>query len=231
MAEFKPMYRYLEALEALKDGARTAEEKMAKAITGAFRDLAKDIEQKGRAHIAAEGFGKRWQKGFRVRAKPRVAWDLHPSLRGYLYGISGMMNIFERGGTIHPKDKPYMWVPLPNAPQRIGRNRATPAQYNAQIGPLFMVERPGQAPLLMGQATRRPAGKVSVAVLKTGAKNAAGRKAGGKGRKTVAVPIFVGIKTAHVRDRLNMDRIYREARKDLPKYYFARMSKIRADAR
>ena len=227
MAEFKPLYSYREALEALKDGAQTAEEKMAKAITGAFRDLAKDIEKKGRAHIAAEGFGKRWQKGFRVRAKPRVAWSLHPSLRGYLYGISGMMNIFERGGTIHPKDKPYMWVPLPNAPQRIGRKRATPAQYNAQIGPLVLIERPGQAPLLAGQAARRPTGKVTVAVLKTGA----ARKKSGKGRATVAVPIFVGIKTAHVRDRLNMDRIYREARQALPKYYFARMSKIRADAR
>jgi hypothetical protein len=231
MAEFKPMYSYLGALEALKDGARTAEEKMAKAITGAFRDLAKDIEKKGRAHIAAEGFGPRWQRGFIVRAKPRVAWDLHPSLRGYLKGgLPQIMNIFERGGTIHPNHT-WLYVPLPWAPQRIGRKRATPAQYEAQIGPLFRVERPGQGPLLMGQATRRPAGKVSVGVLKTGAKNAAARKSGGKGRKTVAVPIFVGIKTAHVRDRLNMDRIYQEARRELPKYYFARMSKIRADAR
>jgi hypothetical protein len=230
MADFKPMYSYLEALEALKDGARTAEEKMAKAITGAFRDLARDIEKKGRAQMAARGFSNRWRKGFRVRAKPRVAWDLHPSLRGYLYGLSGMMNIFERGGTIHAKHT-WLYVPLPWAPQTIGRRRATPALYEAQIGPLFRVERPGQGPLLMGQATRRTAGKVSVGVLKTGARNAAARKSGGKGRKTVAVPVFVGIKTAKVKDRLDIDSIYREARQELPKYYFARMSRLRADAR
>ena len=224
MAEFKPMYSYLEALEALKDGARTAEEKMAKAITGAFRDLAKDIEKKGRAQMAARGFSNRWRKGFRVRARPRVAWDLHPSLRGYLSGLSGVMNIFERGGTIHAKHT-WMYVPLPWAPQTIGRKRATPAQYEAQIGPLFRVERPGKGPLLMGAATRRPAGKVSVGALKTGA---ARRKSG---KKTVAVPIFVGIKTAKVKDRLDIDSIYREARQELPKYYFARMSRIRADAR
>jgi len=224
MAELGLRYNYKDALAEMREGAKTAEQKMAKAITGAFRDLAKDIEKKGRAQIAAKGFSNRWRKGFRVRAKPRVGWDLHPSLRGYLYGLSGVMNIFERGGTIHAKHT-WMFVPLKWAPQTIGRKRATPAQYEAQIGPLFRVERPGKGPLLMGAATRRPAGKVSVGVLKTGA---ARRKSG---KQTVAVPIFVGIKTAKVKDRLDIDRIYREARQDLPKYYFARMSKIRTNTR
>jgi len=160
-----------------------------------------------------------------VRAKPRVGWSIAPTMRGYLKGgLPQIMNIFERGGTIHARHT-WMYVPLPWAPQKIGRKRATPTLYEATIGPLFRVERPGKGPLLMGQVTRRTAGKVSVGVLKTGARNAAARKSGGKGRKTVAVPIFVGIKTAKVADRLNVDRVYRESAKELPRLYLERMQK------
>jgi len=225
MAELRVRYDYKDALAAMKAGAVTAEQRMAKAATGAMRDLAKLIQTRGRAEIASGGFGKRWQNAFFVRAKPRVGWSIAPTMRGYLKGsLPQIMNIFERGGTIAARHT-WMYVPLPWAPQKIGRKRAIPALYEVTIGSLFRVERFGKGPLLMGQAARRPAGKVSVGVLKTGAKNAAARKSGGKGRKTVAVPVFVGIKTAKVADRLNVDRVYRESAKELPRLYLERMQK------
>jgi hypothetical protein len=232
MAELGLRYDYEAALAEMKAGAVTAQQRMAKAATGAMRDLAKLIQTRGRAEIASGGFGKRWQTAFFVRAKPRVGWSLKPTMRGYLKGsLPQIMNIFERGGTIHPKGT-WMWVPLPSAPQKIGRKRMTPKIYNAQIGPLQFVHPPGKAPLLLGQVTGNAAGKLTAGRLRTGALHAAVRggrasfaKGRGKGRRTVSVPIFVGIKTAKVADRLDVDRVYREAARELPRLYLDRMRK------
>lgn len=214
--------RYQSGLDQLKRGARTAQERMARALTKAFRDMAKLVEAGARAEIARGGLSARWQKAFFARAKPRVGYSLNPTMRGYMR--IGYANIFERGGAIRPIKGPFLWVPLSSAPQRIGRKRITPKLYTQTVGPLHYIARPGKAPLLAGDALKRPTGKATLGSLKTGARHVAARQAGGKGRHTESVPIFVGIKAANIRDRLDVDRVYREAARVLPRLYRQRMS-------
>jgi hypothetical protein len=126
----------------------------------------------------------------------------------------GFMNIFERGGTI--KGRPLLWVPLSSAPKKIGGRRLTARLYIQKIGPLHRINRSGKPPLLAGFALRAPAGKISAAQLRTGAKNAATR---GRRRRAVSVPIFVGLPSVRIRDRLNVSAVYEKGRRDLPVLY------------
>jgi hypothetical protein len=206
--------RYQSGLDQLKRGAQTAQDRMARALTKAMRDTAKLVETNARAEIARGGLSRRWQKAFFARAKPRVGYSLEPTMRGYIR--IGYANIFERGGQIRPK-KNLLWVPLPTAP-RLARKRITPSAYVQQIGPLHSINRPGKPPLLAGDAARKPTGRASVASLKTGARR---RSAG---RHTESVPIFVGIRAALIPDRLDVDRVYREAAEALPRFFRQRMS-------
>jgi len=214
---------YKAGLDQLKRGVQTAQDRMARAITQAMRDAAKLVESRGKAEIARSGLvSPRWRKAFFARAKPRVGYSLAPTLRGYRR--IRYANIFERGGVIHPTKHPFLWLPLPTAPQRLGRKRITPALYIAQIGPLHYIARPGKPPLLAGDALKRPIGKATLGALKTGARHAGARKAGGKGRHTESVPLFIGIKSAHIGDRLDIDRVYRETAEELPRLFRQRMS-------
>lgn len=210
------------------------ENRMERAATQAMRALAKEVEQSGRAEIS-RGLNARNARAFFARAKPRVGYSLNTSMRGYLR--IGYLNIFERGGTIRPKNRKYIWIPLSNAPRSIRiantnkRIRAatvkkgmTPERYIKEIGPLHFIARKGNAPLLAGDVSVSGSASVTVARLKKGAQNAAARKAGRRARRTVHVPVFVGIPIARISDRLNVDRVYREARSHLPDVYAEKMA-------
>lgn len=222
----KVVYGYQDALENMKRGLQTAEDRMAKAATKTMREAAKLVEQRGRAAIAAGGLSPRFQRAFFVRAKPRVGYSLKTSMRGY-HRI-GFANIFEHGGTISPKSKPLLWIPLSSAPQKIGRKRMTPRLYIEQIGPLHYIRRPGKPPLLAGDTLKT--GRSSVASLKSGARNANARKEGGKGRRTVSVPIFVGIKQTKISRRLNVDAVYKAVAREVPRLYAEQIQQIMGSA-
>ena len=199
---------------------------MERAATKAMRELAKIVQQGARAEIARGGLSKRWQTGFRARAKPRRGYSLKTSMRGY-HRI-GYANIFERGGIIRPKTKPLLWVPMSHAPQRIARQRITPKLFNQRIGPLHVIDRAGKAPLLAGYVTRDPSGRnVTIAQLRAGAQAAAARRAGERRRwrRLFSVPIFVGVKSVRIPDLLDVDRVYRQAAARLPRVYQEQMAK------
>lgn len=187
---------------------------IARAVTTAFREAAKQIEDRGRANIAGAGFTRRWQSGFRVTVTPRQ-FSLRPVIRG-THRI-GFVNIFERGGRIG--GEPLLWLPLPTAPKRIAGKRTTAAAYAKEVGPLISINRPGKAPLLAGQALRAQSGRASLAALRTGARHASSRRAGGRGRRTVLVPLFVGIRQAQIRKRFNVSPIYDAVRGQLGELY------------
>jgi hypothetical protein len=211
---------YQSGLDSLKRGTKTAEDRMARAATKSMRELAKLVEKNGRAEIA-RGIGARNARSFFARAKPRVGYSINTSMRGYLH--IGYLNIFERGQTIRPKSGLF-WIPLSNAPQKVGRKRITPKLYEQHIGPLFRVERAGKAPLLFGEIAGGAAtGKLTAGRLRTGAKKGETRRNTGKGRRTVRVPVFVGISAAKMPDRLNVDAVYRRAGAELPRLYAQQM--------
>lgn len=198
---------------------------MERAATKTMRETAKQVERDGRAEIARSGLSRRFVTGFRARAKPRQGYSLKTSMRGY-HRI-GFVNIFERGDTIRGKRSPLIWLPLPSAPEKINRRRITPKLFQEQIGGLHTISRPGRAPLLAGYSTREvgPRGKATIAQLRAGARNAEQRGRRGRGRRAraVSVPLFVGVTAAHIRDRLDVDRAYRQATQRLPRIYDQQM--------
>jgi hypothetical protein len=201
-----------------------AERAMARAATGAFRDAAKIIQPEVRSQMASAGLTKRFYSRFRVQVKPKAGISLKPAIRGiHPYGF---INVFERGGLA--SGKPYLWLPLPSAPAKIGGKRTTVKKYIENVGPLRTISRPGHPPLLGAEALRRPSSgqRFTIASLKTGARNAASRRAGNKGRKTFLVPLFVGVKSAQIAGRLHVDAIWNRARELLPELYAARMEGV-----
>jgi len=196
---------------------QTLEQPIARAITKTFRAAAKEIEREGRKRIATGGLSRRFQTGFRVFAFPRRQFSMRPVIKGT--HRLGFINIFETGGTI--RGKPLLWIPLPTAPDKIGGKRITPKLYIDKVGPLVRIQRPGKAPLLAGQALRAPSAGRSAALgtLRTGARRAAARRAGGRGRSAVAVPLFVGVPLARIPKRLNVSPVYDLARVELPNIY------------
>ncbi len=204
---------------------------MARAVTNAFRDAARGIQAEGRAAILSGGLGPRFARQFRVFAFPRRQFSLAPALRGWHargWGhsrIGRYANIFAHGGTIHGKGG-LLWIPLPTAPKLAGGRHLTPAIYAAEIGPLVSL-RGTRRPLLAGQSLRAVVGRrASVAQLKTGARNAAARKAGGKGRRTVLVPIFVGLSSVHIEKRVDIEGVFRRWNARIPELYQARLASI-----
>lgn len=193
---------------AYAKGLSELQQPIARALTESFRTGAKMIQDPGRAQMASAGLTRRFQTGFRVAVTPRQ-FSMRPVIRG-THRI-GFINIFERGGTI--AGNPYLWLPLPTAPKRIGGKRTTAAAYVREIGKLVSINRPGKPPLLAGQALRRPGGAVSLAALRTGARRAAA------GRRTVLVPLFVGVRRAHIRKRLNISPLYERVRLQLGELY------------
>lgn len=201
---------------------------MARAATGAFRDGARMIQAEMRAAILGAGLGPRFARQFRAFAFPRRQFSLSPAIRGWhargwrQSRIGRYANIFAHGGTIHAR-RGLLWIPLPTAPRLTGGRHLTPAIYAAEIGPLVSL-RGARRPILAGRSLRAVFGRrATVAQLKTGARNAAARRAGGKGRRTVLVPIFVGVTSVHIEKRVDADGIFARVNARLPDLYAARL--------
>ena len=219
-----PVGRYAQDVQA-------HQRKLAQAVTGAFRDGAKELQQQTRTAITSAGLGPRFARQFKAFAFPRRQFSLSPVIRGWharafkRSRIGRYANIFARGGTIHAK--PLLWLPLPTAPKRIAGQRPTPALFVKEIGPLVRMAGHGP-PMLGGQSLRAIQGRsATVAQLKTGARHADTQASGGKNKKraTVTVPMFIGLPSVKIPRKLNMDTIFNRVLQDLPKLFEARMSK------
>lgn len=204
---------------------------IAGATRAAFQDLAAQVQQQGRAEIARSGLGARFVRGFRTYVFPRrivpgATADL--AMRGQ--HRLGYANIFERGGRIG--GKPLLWIPLPTAPKKINGKPTTAGEFVRSVGPLHSINRPGRAPLLAGYVMNATRGRaVTVGQLRTGQRNTRRRQAraafGGRlGKRPVSVPLFVGISSVKIRDRLDISRVYDQARRDLPNLYAKRLAEL-----
>lgn len=213
-----------------KAAAKAIEGTIAGATRAAFQDLAAQVQRAGRAEIAGAGFPRAWQTGFRTYVFPRrpdFTTDLVMRGRHRI----GFANIFERGGTIRPKHRKLLWVPLPSAPAKINGKALTAAEFVRSVGPLHSINRPGKPPLLAGYAMR-PGRRVTVSQLRTGQRNARRRQAraafGGRlGARPVSVPLFIGLASVNIRKRLNVSAVYDRGRADLPALYAAHLAQLR----
>ncbi|WP_206534797.1 DUF6441 family protein, partial [Mesorhizobium sp. M7A.F.Ca.CA.001.13.1.1] len=144
------------------------------------------------------GFSRRFANSFRTNVYPKTGASLGAA--ALVFDTVPYFDIFETGGRV--AGKPMLWLPLPSAPKRIGRQRMTAELYIKSVGPLFTINRPGKAPLLaanVGVSARTgKVGKLTSAKLRRGAS--------GGGAKQ-AVPLFVGVDDVTLKKRFNLRRI------------------------
>lgn len=130
--------------DVVSRGTKSA--RLRKALGIMSKEMATEIEEKGRRDIAAGGNFKssRWQEGFKAKV-----WfvGIDPEIR--VTSKVPYFMIFEKGGTI--KGKPLLWIPLSFAKDAQG--------VSAKDFPdrLFRVDRKnGGNPLLLSVADKKP---------------------------------------------------------------------------
>ena len=203
------------ALDSIADGfeeaMRRKHEPVARAATAAIQDAADLFKTEARANIIAAGLGRKFAGALRVKTFPRSG---APSIDAAVYAYSKIpyAGVFEEGATI--KGRPYLWLPLDNAPKGRGGRRIPPSEYRAKIGhPLYSLRRPGKAPILFANVrlSSRSRG-VSQRALKRG------RNPGGRG-KLVAVPLYVGVKSVDIDKKIDTGGVAARVRSRLPGLY------------
>lgn len=199
---------------------KQVEARMSRAVTLTMQDTAAEVKTGVRSAIAAGGLSQKHQNAFRTKVYPTRG----DSMNAAVWGASNIdyANIFQRGGTIHPVNRRWLWVPTKQAPPKIGGKHTTIKSYLASVGPLQFIKRPGHPPLMVAKVTRRSKSSrgFSVSSLRRGA------AAHVAGKKTELVPIFVGLTSVTIKRRFDADPVYEAARSSLPSRYASHMEAL-----
>jgi len=179
---------------------------MANAATAAIHDVGDQVKREGRAAIAAAGFSKKWQNGFRVNTYPERGVSIDAVVLAY-HKI-GYAGVFESGASI--SGRPYLWLPLPGLAKRIGRDRMTPKNFAKTVGRLYSMRRPaGKAPLLGAYMAGKIGSRVTLGKLRAGTARRNGTGISSKRKSSlILVPIFVGIARVKLRARFGMEKVF-----------------------
>lgn len=131
-------------------------EKMIKSTQAAANRAKAEIEEQGRADIRAGGnFGsERWQQGFQAKLSYTSRVDINIRITHSVF----YWKVFEFGATI--RGRPMLWIPLSFATDALGKRARDYGK------PLFRVDRPGKAPLLVADDGPKYFGKESVTIPK-----------------------------------------------------------------
>jgi hypothetical protein len=122
-----------------KNRVKKFSEKQIKGVQSAARRAAGEIISRGQANMRAGGnFGsQRWQEGLQAR----ISYTSRTDINIRVTHAVPYWRVFEYGAIIY--GKPMLWIPLEFATDAKGiRARDYPL-------PLFRVDRPGKAPLLL----------------------------------------------------------------------------------
>jgi hypothetical protein len=124
--------------------------RMAIAVTGAARDVAAAILEKGKADIAAGGnFGSRWTQGLHVDVSPKSGALINCTIT--VSHDVPYASVFETGKTIH--GNPWLAIPLSfaNVPKGV-----LARDYPGGLVSVFNRKEPGAAPLLISKDDGKP---------------------------------------------------------------------------
>lgn len=200
-------------------GSSSMYDTISKAATYAIRDAAALLKARGRADIAAGGFGKKWQSAWQTKAYPENRY----SLKAAAFGVQKISyaSVFETGATIAPLRQRMLWVPLKGTPN-VGRQKATPAAMKAQGIKLFQVRRRGKRPLLATKVRVSSkfaiGGRITMSRLRRGVE--------GKRGQVITLPLFVGASSVTLRPRFNLAKVARGVRDELPALYDKHMAGV-----
>lgn len=197
---------------------------IANASTAAIKDAASVIRPTARARIQA-ALSKRFAKGLKIAISPRRGSNVNSSL--HVFTKFNFLGVFQTGKTI--QGKPLIWLPLDGTntspglystiPSKIGGLRTTPKLWEQRVGPLQFIHVPGKPPMLCGAIATNLSGalpkKLTLARFK-------GRiKKQGKPR---LVPVFIGVSSVHLAQRLNVQSVIETAARQLPGLFYLRLA-------
>lgn len=159
---------------------------LAKALTNVFRTGGKALQERGRAAIAAGGFGSKWQTTWKVNTYPKSGSSLSPKI--FAFHKIGYAGEFQDPDSI--LGHPLLWLPIE---KNLPGGHWTPKKYRKEIGPLRGGRRGAGRPLLFGQ----------VAVGRGGIPLKRKPRAGSAVHK-VWLPVFVGVRAVHDPKRFDL---------------------------
>ena len=186
---------------------------MAKALTGAMRDVGKLGRERGRQAITAAGFSNKFANS--LVAKLPAKDTLAPT--AYIHTTINYADIFETGAII--TGKPYLWLPLPTVPAGPGRPHMTPKQYVENVGPLVTMHRAGKPPMLGARVAisaprPQPFGRfVSRRILRRGISMR------GATQPTQVIPLFVGVPAVNIPKKFDVHAAVVDAFGHLDDFY------------
>lgn len=193
---------------------RAKYEPIARAAQAAVLAAGGIVKARGRADIAAAGFSTRWQNALRVEIFPQGK-VVSANAAAFIHHNIGYAGVFEYGATI--SGKPMLWLPLKNAPKRIGRSRITPRLYRSRFGELVSLKSKSGRPLL-GARVRVTANQAKQKRPRV-AQSRLSAGAGGTGVLRT-IPLFVGVRQVTLKPKFSIRKICQAARDELPRLYF-----------
>lgn len=193
-------------------------EPIARAAQATMKEVGEEAKKRGRKTISNAGFSTRWQNTLRNDTYPKGEPSIDAA--AFIFHKIPYAGVFEYGATI--SGRPFLWLPLPTAPKKIGRSKATPRAFEARIGKLVSMRGKGGKPLLgarvrLSKTKAGKARKVSVAALKRGHR-------GDKGVASI-IPVFVGVPMVTIRAKFGVIRACQEAADTIPSVYAAKISR------
>ncbi len=188
---------------------------MAKAATAAVKDVGSATQRAIKSNLRGGGFPSRWQSSVKASYKPKGTPSINASV--HIYSTINFLSVFENGARIN--GKPYLWLPLPDIPQKIGSQPMRPALFIQRFGPLKSAIH-SATPILLGQIAVPSSGKIGP---KTARKFAQAHAA-----KSVAwIPVFVGVSVVQLRRRINYTSILNAAQSLLNERYNEYVAKFK----
>jgi hypothetical protein len=194
----------------------------ADAAFAAIREVGTTVKLEARRNIAQAGFSTKWQNALRVDVYDHNTTKNPGELAAaWVHHKIPYSGIFERGGTISPKNGKFLWVPTKFAPLRaFGNERMTAGKFKAATGlKLFQIKSRKGATLLMAKVPASKASKFAKGLarptIKGIGKAAQGKRNGSRHVTDLTVPMFTGLPFVKIRKRFAIMQVIERARRTL----------------
>lgn len=210
--------------DSLKDLILAMDQPVRAACSAAIKVAGTRTLYYGQQDINRAGLGAKLTSAWHVKFFPQGG-KLSIDAAAWAYHKIPFVSIFESGGTIH--GKPFLWIPLRNAPSLVSRGRATPKRLAAKGIKLFSIERAGKPPLLATKVYESQGRAKNADILKTNVTLGSLLKSKNSDRHSkqvrVTVPLFFGIQSVTIQKKLHLVAIAQAERDALPEYYIANL--------
>jgi hypothetical protein len=183
---------------------------IARAATGAMKEVATAAKEGSRASIRASGgdLGRKWPNAVRSRVYPDKGKP-SASPAGLIWVRSDYAGLFEDGGTI--TGKPLLWVPILAVWRKIGIKPIRPPKMTGVVS----IPRPGKAPLL-GIRVKGTASRFAKGITATQLRKGTSAKRG----IIKTIPLWIGLPAVTIGKKWHIREACERAAARLPGLYY-----------